>query len=1131
MDEQRMQAYVGLIEQLLGCPQGQEREVLQVNVELVDLGLLEVIEQYSTHLETEGNSKAAKWLREFAVPLAQALEIVAAQEAVTRGNSEEAMAEGFRSETGEFQTQEAMIRGNSEEAAYFLLETLQFIANSGGNPQQVYQIWAQKQAQLNLALLKVLPLVVAQLYEQKPEQRIAIAADLLTFGNRINQFPLGIRWLNLELGIAAYEQALQVYTRHAFPIEWAMTQNNLASAYSRRIRGNRADNLENAIAVSEQALQVYTQDIFPEQWATTQNTLAIAYFYSTKGNRAENLEKAIAAFKQALQIRTQEAFPQDWADTQNSLASAYAERIKGERADNLEVAINLYEQALQIRTRDAFPVEWAMTQNNLANIYSQRIKGERANNLESAIIAYEHALQVLTRDAVPEQWAAIQNNLVLTYKNRIQGNRTENLKKAIAASQQALQVYTRDAFSEQWAAIQNNLALVYSELTQGDREENLEAAITACEQALQVYTRHAFPVDWAMTQINLASAYSQRIRGERADNLETTITAYKQVLEVYTRDAFPERWAIAQNNLANTYASRIRGKRADNLKAAITAYEQALQVLTHRIFPRECRQTARYLGDLYSEQKSWLKAARSYIHAFRAAEILYRSGILLEGKAAELNATANLPHLTSYAIARCGHLKAAVLILEQSRARGLSESLDRDHANLTKLQQIAPSLYEQYRDIANQLRNLESQQRNLAFSSDRHSLAPEGDRNSNVYLRQNRDAVIVQTRLDAVIAQIRQVEGYTNFLDQHNFEDVRTALQSDCPLIYLVSTPNGSLALIITPDKIADLWLDNLPQTDFQNWLNTYIPSQADRQTWLNAIDSITQQLWHPLMAPLIHYLKTHDFQQATLIPTGPLSLLPLHAAWMPDLSKPTDRWYALDDIHFTYTPNARSFNAARAIAQRTEADALLAIDNPSLDLPNSELEVKAALAHFPQHQMLRQGEATIVSVREALQHCNILHLSCHGTANLIAPLTSGLLMSDGLLTLKNILDLKLAESATGSIRLAILSACKTGLTGIENVDEAIGLPGGLLQAGVAGVIASLWSVDDLSTRLLLVKFYELWREKKLPPDQALRQAQIWLRDSTEAEIAPLLGMRIRNPTNRPFCHPYYWAAFSYTGV
>jgi CHAT domain-containing protein len=48
-------------------------------------------------------------------------------------------------------------------------------------------------------------------------------------------------------------------------------------------------------------------------------------------------------------------------------------------------------------------------------------------------------------------------------------------------------------------------------------------------------------------------------------------------------------------------------------------------------------------------------------------------------------------------------------------------------------------------------------------------------------------------------------------------------------------------------------------------------------------------------------------------------------------------------------------------------------------------------------------------------------------------------------------------------------------------------------------VAGSLWSVPDLSTALLVRKFYRNLRAGDSPA-QALRQAQRWLRDSTWAE-------------------------------
>jgi len=94
-----------------------------------------------------------------------------------------------------------------------------------------------------------------------------------------------------------------------------MTQNNLASAYCDRIRGEKAENIEVAIAYFTAALTVYTRDAFPEYWAQTQNNLAIAYSNRIRGEKAENIEMATKCYKNALTIRTREAFLQNHTET------------------------------------------------------------------------------------------------------------------------------------------------------------------------------------------------------------------------------------------------------------------------------------------------------------------------------------------------------------------------------------------------------------------------------------------------------------------------------------------------------------------------------------------------------------------------------------------------------------------------------------------------------------------------------------------------------------------------------------------------------------------------------------------------------------------------------------------------
>jgi hypothetical protein len=186
MDEQRVQAYVEVIEQLLECVPGSEEELLEANGDLLDEGLLEMMAQYVDLMEREGDSNA-KWLRQFMRQVGQSLGLA------------EYEAEGF------------------------LLESVQLILDTESNQAQVYEFWQANVERLNEALLQVMPDVFAMLIQENDPEMIAIAFNNL--GNLIQNFPLGSRDLNLEIDLAASELTLQVYTCNAFPEDWAMTQN------------------------------------------------------------------------------------------------------------------------------------------------------------------------------------------------------------------------------------------------------------------------------------------------------------------------------------------------------------------------------------------------------------------------------------------------------------------------------------------------------------------------------------------------------------------------------------------------------------------------------------------------------------------------------------------------------------------------------------------------------------------------------------------------------------------------------------------------------------------------------------------------------------------------------------------
>jgi tetratricopeptide (TPR) repeat protein len=128
---------------------------------------------------------------------------------------------------------------------------------------------------------------------------LAESANWLTFGRPgqcLSKETKGGARRHIERAIKAYEAALTVRTRDAFPQEWAQTQNNLGAAYRKRIRGESADNIEQAIKAYKAALTVLTRDAFPEKWALTQNDLGIAYRTRIRGESADNIEQAIKAY-------------------------------------------------------------------------------------------------------------------------------------------------------------------------------------------------------------------------------------------------------------------------------------------------------------------------------------------------------------------------------------------------------------------------------------------------------------------------------------------------------------------------------------------------------------------------------------------------------------------------------------------------------------------------------------------------------------------------------------------------------------------------------------------------------------------------------------------------------------------
>lgn len=99
----------------------------------------------------------------------------------------------------------------------------------------------------------------------------------------------------------------------------------------------------------------------------------------------------------------------------------------------------------------------------------------------------------------------------------------------------------------------------------------------------------------------------------------------------------------------------------------------------------------------------------------------------------------------------------------------------------------------------------------------------------------------------------------------------------------------------------------------------------------------------------------------------------------------------------------------------------------------------------------------------------------------------------DGILSARELADQDLSH-----VSLVVLSACQSGL-GYICTDGVYGLQRGLKTAGVKAIIASLWSVDDQATMLLMRKMYE-YLGQGYPLHEAFSKARLYLKTATIEE-------------------------------
>lgn len=189
--------------------------------------------------------------------------------------------------------------------------------------------------------------------------------------------------------------------------------------------------------------------------------------------------------------------------------------------------------------------------------------------------------------------------------------------------------------------------------------------------------------------------------------------------------------------------------------------------------------------------------------------------------------------------------------------------------------------------------------------------------------------------------------------------------------------------------------------------------------------------------------------------------------------------------------------------------------ENPLLDrLQHARAEVSRLAQDYPNATVLDGVGATRSAVIEELPRAGVVHLAGHAVFDDARPERSYLVLApDGEDRAGRLTAADLVHSNLRSVRLVVLSACKTIRGGRTRAAGYTGLSGALLAAGAGGTVGSLWDVDDRSAAALMTEFHQAY-SRSTDASSALRHAQLTLLRSDSSSLRS----------------PAAWAAFRYSG-
>ncbi|MEL6136233.1 MAG: CHAT domain-containing protein [Cyanobacteria bacterium J06626_23] len=750
------------------------------------------------------------------------------------------------------------------------------------------------------------------------------------------------------------------------------------------------------------------------------------------------------------------------------------------RLANYAQAIAGYEQALAIQRAIATPLDEASTLTNLGGAYE-------ALGLDlEALAAFQAALQLAETSESLRLQAPILSAIGLVY------HRLDQLDGALETYQRGLEMARTLPDPTLESQLLDQLGGLY-----GDRGETALAQ-SSYQQALDL-----------ANAIGDAAAVGKSLNGlgllalERGE-YDQALLHFQGALGVFEgRDRTAQSIVLA--NLADLYARQeqpevaiIFYKRAVNLREAIRADLQTLPTAFQQSYIGSVAPVYRQLADLLLQQNRVLEA-QQVMDLLKVQEL------------EDYFHTVRSP--------------AAVGVTELPAEMAMQESYD---GLMDQAIQLGQALRQLQLTPANE-RTLDQQEAIVLI------------RRQQATILEAFHAWLEQPDVQANLSRLRQnTQGESLELRQLTaLQDNLASLDQDAVLLYPLVLEDRLELVLVTPHSPPIRRTVPVVRSQLNRTIAVLRSKLGDRTS--NPLPE-AQQLYRWLIAPIADDLAAAGAKTLIYAPDDQLRYVPLAAVhdgerWLIEdfrINNITATSLAdLTTLPSTGTPALLAAAYAEGNHQVEVRDRTFAFKG----LPYAGIEVDTLKQLIPETTPLLNENFTRDSVF-LMNDYSVVHLATHAAFLVGQPEDSFILFGDGdYATLREVETWQLSN-----VDLVVLSACETGLGGLGDGREILGLGYQVQQTGARAVMASLWPVSDGGTQALMVQFYQALQTLGMTKAEALRQAQLALISgelAVDADSAERLGLVPRNsdffsearqaPGQR-LSHPYYWAPFILIG-